>query len=62
MFSIFSLLLIATVVTNIQASLETVTDDELLNLIKTEKYVIALFCKLNVLTCVVFTKYNFWSS
>lgn len=27
-------------------SLETVSDDELLNLIKTEKYVVALFSKL----------------
>ncbi|KAK9692466.1 Thioredoxin [Popillia japonica] len=51
MFSIFSLLLIATVVTNIQASLETVTDDELLNLIKTEKYVIVLFSKRDCEIC-----------
>ncbi|GJQ74669.1 hypothetical protein Trydic_g21521 [Trypoxylus dichotomus] len=51
MFSaFFSLLVIATVATA-NASLETVTDDELLNLIRTEKYVIVLFSKRDCESC-----------
>ncbi|KRT85930.1 Thioredoxin, partial [Oryctes borbonicus] len=52
MFSaFFSLLVIATVATNINASLETVNDDELLNLIRSEKYVIVLFSKRDCEAC-----------
>lgn len=35
------------------ASLDAVTDEELTNLIRTEKYVIVLFCKYLVCMCLL---------
>lgn len=48
-FHIVTVLLGLIICTSNASQLELVNDDELLNLIRTEKYVVVLFCKHNIL-------------
>lgn len=51
MFSLYILAfaLVSSLVSVSAGNLELVNDDELLNLIKTEKYVVVLFCKYKLM-------------